>query len=597
MNALAGQYSEYLRAHAEQPVQWVPWSGELFTRPETQNRLLFISIGYSACHWCHVMARESYERNDVAEALNSCFIPVKIDREEYPEIDRRYMEFCSRTVGRCGWPLHILALPDGTPFYAFTYLPPKDAHGKKGLLSLVRWVCSQYQENPENLEHSARGLLRIAEPGASVTASIAVQAESLLSYVQSHFDSAHGGYFGPSKFPHVPVLQFLMRFEYLLSREKERESLLDNIHGQLELTLYSLARGGIRDHIEGGFFRYATTPRWDIPHYEKMLYDQALLIDFLTDAAVYHQNREYLSAAEEAAQFVLEKMSDTDGLFFSSTSAESPDESGILREGYYYEGNNPYDLAERESARQRRFQRVPPALDTKISVGINALAIVGLVNLFRRTGIIRYGEAAKQNYVSLTIQGTPPAIYYGTAEKRIPFGQPTLFDYSALGLAALSLWEGGLTDSLSPAVQFAALAEALIPAAPESEYPDGAIPSAVSLYAELFAKLSLFSPKEFTLTKEKILPLWKNRQWTASPFALSRMFLQQSGMGYVAFSGHTRWFREKLEREFFLPHISVLTHPSSDETLQGDNAWLCTEGRCLPPAENVEQLFERINDL
>jgi uncharacterized protein YyaL (SSP411 family) len=280
MNHLFGQKSPYLLQHAENPVDWYPWSGEAFARARELDRPVFLSIGYSTCHWCHVMERESFSQPAVAALMNEAFVSIKVDREERPDLDDQYMEVSQRLTGSGGWPLTIIMTPDGKPFFAATYIPREAAYGRMGMVELIPRVQELWKNERGEVLQSAASIVAALAPQASLeTGGFVPTAEAIAEAVRSlaaMFDSNHGGFGGALKFPMPGLFPFLLR-----AWERDKGS---TAREMADTTLRALRNGGIFDQIGGGFHRYATDAVWHVPHFEKMLYDQAQLLYAYVDA-------------------------------------------------------------------------------------------------------------------------------------------------------------------------------------------------------------------------------------------------------------------------------------------------------------------------
>ncbi|MDD1651752.1 MAG: thioredoxin domain-containing protein [Methanomicrobiales archaeon] len=326
MNRLAREKSLYLRQHGGNPVDWYPWGSEAFERARREDRPVFLSIGYSTCHWCHVMARESFENPEIAALLNNAFVCVKVDREERPDIDQVYINAALTMSGTAGWPLTILMTPDGIPFLAATYLPPESRHGITGLRELVPSVKHLWETQREDLVRAGMDLFRNrgtpsgGSPGGIPASALLDRAVRDLSRA---FDPVHGGFGGPPKFPtpHVPV--FLLRsWQRTGNRDALRMALA---------TLRSMARGGIHDVLGGGFHRYATDWEWRIPHFEKMLYDQALIAEAYTEAFLATSAPQFREVAENTLRYMIRDLGLPGGGFAAARDAET----GGIEGGYY----------------------------------------------------------------------------------------------------------------------------------------------------------------------------------------------------------------------------------------------------------------------
>ena len=273
MNRLAHAASPYLRQHADNPVEWYEWGEEAFARARADDRPVFLSVGYSACHWCHVMAHESFEDPAVARVLNAAFVSVKVDREERPDIDAVYMDAVLALTGQGGWPMTVFLTPDLAPVFAGTYFPPEDRFGRPGFPSLLKRVAQVWEEDRDSLQRDSRQLAeRLRREKEEAAPPLAVGEEELrlaLGQYAQDFDPRDGG-FGPApKFPPAASLSLLLR---LHQRFDDEHAL-----AMVRRTLDAMARGGIYDQVGGGFARYSTDAQWLVPHFEKMLYDNALL--------------------------------------------------------------------------------------------------------------------------------------------------------------------------------------------------------------------------------------------------------------------------------------------------------------------------------
>ncbi|MCW8816166.1 MAG: DUF255 domain-containing protein, partial [Chlorobium sp.] len=278
-NLLAEETSPYLLQHAYNPVAWYPWGENAFEKARKEDKPVFLSVGYSTCHWCHVMERESFENEAIANLLNRAFVPVKVDREERPDIDRLYMTYVQATTGSGGWPMSVWLTPDLKPFFGGSYFPPEDRYGKPGFHSLLLSIEKAWKENRKNLALAADGMLRQLEQLSSQIPDNRSLTEQnfhdAAEHYSSMFDSDHGGFGSAPKFPQPSILEFLLSYSFHTGNTHAREMVL--------FTLTKMAEGGIHDLLGvegkggGGFSRYATDDDWHVPHFEKMLYDNAQL--------------------------------------------------------------------------------------------------------------------------------------------------------------------------------------------------------------------------------------------------------------------------------------------------------------------------------
>jgi len=322
-NRLAYEKSPYLLQHADNPVDWYPWGAEAFEKATKEDKPVFLSIGYSTCHWCHVMAHESFEDPQISMLMNDVFVSVKVDREEHPDIDMLYMTVCQMMTGSGGWPLTIIMTPDKQPFFAGTYIPRETRFGRVGMLELIPRIKEVWARRKDEVLSSASQVT-----AALQKTTLPVPGEELgepmlrLAYEQlsERFDEEHGGFGGAPKFPTAHNLLFLLRY---WKRTKKGKAL-----DMVEKTLQAMRRGGVYDHIGFGFHRYSTDRRWLVPHFEKMLYDQALLAMAYVEAFQATGKEEYARTAHEIFAYVLRDMTAAEGGFYSAEDADSEGEEG-----------------------------------------------------------------------------------------------------------------------------------------------------------------------------------------------------------------------------------------------------------------------------
>ncbi len=322
-NRLIHEKSPYLLQHASNPVDWYPWSEEAFKKAKKEDRPIFLSIGYSTCHWCHVMEKESFEDEDVARLMNENFISIKVDREERPDIDNVYMKICQMITGRGGWPLTILMTPDKKPFFAATYLPKQRRFNQIGMTDLLPHIGDLWNTQRRDLLASAEKIV-LALGQQSFQPSGKGLDETVLSsafqQLVQGFDAYYGGFSPAPKFPTPHNLSFLLRYWKRTGN--------DSALHMVEKTIQAMRRGGIFDHLGYGFHRYSTDARWLLPHFEKMLYDQALLTIAYTETYLATKSDLYRKTAEEIFVYVLRDMTSPDGSFYSAEDADSEGEEG-----------------------------------------------------------------------------------------------------------------------------------------------------------------------------------------------------------------------------------------------------------------------------
>ncbi len=327
VNRLISEKSPYLLQHAHNPVEWYPWGTEAFKKAQTEDKPVFLSIGYSTCHWCHVMEKESFEDPEIARILNEAFVCIKVDREERPDLDAVFMKVCQRMTGTGGWPLHVIMTPDKKPFFAATYIPKESRFGKPGLTQIISQLKRLWTTRRKDLVESAEKVLtlvkeeesRSRDPQLSEELKASTLDEAYLK-LEEGFDENNGGFGYAPKFPSPHNLSFLLRYWKRTHYDKALE--------MVEKTLRAMRLGGIHDHLASGFHRYSTDATWLVPHFEKMLYDQAMLIIAYTEAYQATHKAEYKETTEQVIAYVLQNLTDKDGGFFSAEDADSEGEEG-----------------------------------------------------------------------------------------------------------------------------------------------------------------------------------------------------------------------------------------------------------------------------
>jgi uncharacterized protein YyaL (SSP411 family) len=440
-NRLIRETSPYLLQHAHNPVEWYPWGEGAFVRARTEDKPVLLSVGYSACHWCHVMERECFENPEIARLMNELFVNVKVDREERPDVDDVYMKAVQMLTGRGGWPMTVFLTPEGKPFYGGTYFPPSDRHGMPGFPRVLAAVARAYRERPADVEKSVSqilaGLVRSEEVRASLRPLDRSLPRRAAEALLAHVDRDHGGLGGAPKFPHAAIFRLFLR-QYRATRNR---AFLDAVL----VTCERMAKGGVYDQIGGGFHRYAIDARWLVPHFEKMLYDNAQLPGLYLEAFQVTGDPELRRIAEETLDYVLRDMRHPEGGFYSATDADSEGEEGkyfvwtpaeverlvaaedldlvcrywdISEEGNFEGksiphgtltveqlarmfGRTPAEAATAlERARRRllaaRTGRVSPLRDEKILVSWNGLMIGTLAEAGRVLGAGRFVDAAAE---------------------------------------------------------------------------------------------------------------------------------------------------------------------------------------------------------
>jgi uncharacterized protein YyaL (SSP411 family) len=326
-NRLILEKSPYLLQHSHNPVDWYPWGDEAFQKAQAEDKPVFLSIGYSTCHWCHVMEKESFEDSEVARMLNDTFVCIKVDREERPDLDAVFMKISQTITGTGGWPLHIVMTADKKPFFAATYLPKERIFGKPGIVEIIQQIKRMWTSKRNELVNSAEkitALLRNSEKESENMQPIEELAESTLDEAYTHllddFDETHGGFDFAPKFPAPHRLCFLLRYWKRTQNDKALQ--------MVEKTLTEMRLGGICDHLSFGFHRYSTDANWLVPHFEKMLYDQAMLVTTYVEAYQATGKEEYKQTVREVISYVMQDMTDPLGGFYTAEDADSEEEEG-----------------------------------------------------------------------------------------------------------------------------------------------------------------------------------------------------------------------------------------------------------------------------
>jgi uncharacterized protein YyaL (SSP411 family) len=334
-NRLAREHSPYLLQHKDNPVDWYPWGADAFERARGEDKPIFLSIGYSTCHWCHVMEHESFESRQVAEVLNRHFIPIKVDREERPDVDRVYMTFVQATTGSGGWPMSVWLTPSLQPFYGGTYFPPSSKWGRPGFVDILKEIARAWEEDRARIETSAQTITErlrtLGEDRAAREVPAAGALDEGVRQFAASFDGRRGGFGDAPKFPRPTELLFLLREHARTGSAEARDMVL--------VTLRAMALGGMRDHIGGGFHRYSVDGNWRVPHFEKMLYDQAQLVLAYLEAAQVSGDSFYADVAADTLSYVERDLTDEAGGFYSAEDADSvPPEDATARkmEGAFY---------------------------------------------------------------------------------------------------------------------------------------------------------------------------------------------------------------------------------------------------------------------
>lgn len=557
VNRLGSEKSPYLLQHRDNPVEWYAWGEEAFREAVLQDKPVFLSIGYSTCHWCHVMARESFEDEEVAGILNQNYICIKVDREERPDIDMVYMSVCQAVTGAGGWPLTIIMTPEQKPFFAGTYFPKKGRYGSMGLMELLVQIAKMWKNDRKPLLNAGEEITAVIRQKDNSPEDIRKNSfqnadgktrpeKEILNKAyrlfQNQFDTRWGGFGSAPKFPSPHNLLFLMRYAH---EEHSAEGLR-----MVEVTLDAMARGGIYDHIGGGFSRYSTDEKWLVPHFEKMLYDNALLILAYTEAYQLTKKEEYAQIVRSTADYILRELTDEEGGFYCGQDADSEGEEGKyyvffpeevefvlgvndgrkflelygITEAGNFEGKNivnrigqkeegwPVEDARMKKLYEYRLKRTKLHKDDKILLSWSAWTIIALARAGRVLGEERYLNAGRkaQKFIEKNMTDTDHRLYIRFRDGEAAHaGQ--LEDYAVYALALLELYladfqaehlEGALLRVEQMRMYFkdqkhggyyatASDAEQLI-VRPKETY-DGAIPSGNSVAAMVLNRLAMLT--------------------------------------------------------------------------------------------------------
>ena len=647
-NHLKHQTSPYLLQHAENPVDWYPWSEEAFSKARAEDKPIFLSIGYSTCHWCHVMAHESFEDPEIADTLNKCYVSIKVDKEERPDIDSIYMAVCQAFTGSGGWPTSIFMTADQKPFFAGTYFPKNTRYGAVGLKELLLIIYQKWKNERDALLFSADKITEaFNQRHGSASQADETLLDTALEWYEQNFDASFGGFGGAPKFPTPHNLLFLMQ-QY----EKHGNS---QALSMAEITLQKMYAGGLFDHIGYGFCRYSTDRYYLVPHFEKMLYDNALLILAYCKAYELTERPFYLEAAQKTASYILDEMTSPDGGFYSAQDADSDGEEGkyyvftpeeiigllgqadgaafceqfgITKPGNF-EGKSIPNLLHAKDLTNERFAPFLPALreyrrgrtplhtDDKILTAWNALMIAALCRLYRCSRNPRYLEAAKraQGFIenNLCRQNTLRVSIRDCKLSEHGF----LDDYASYIFALLSLYDATLDRAfLDRAVQLtretvlqyydskhggfylSGTENETLLFRPKECY-DGALPSGNSLMAYILVRLNALLPDqsiENILNKQLSYMAGEAKRYPAGSsmflMALSD-FLEPPILITVVPNGE-----DLSDLPFALPSdaiVKVLERPLEGYKLLNDEAtfYVCRNQSCLPPM-NKRQLITEI---
>jgi len=483
-NKLGHESSPYLLQHAKNPVHWHAWNEEALGRAKKENKPIFLSVGYSSCHWCHVMAHESFEDEEIAKIMNENFVNIKVDREERPDLDDIYQKACQMTTGQGGWPLSVFLTPDQRPFYVGTYFPALDSYGRPGFGSLCRQLAQSWKEKPKDIEKAAdsfmQNLGKLQQHQAPSKIDKSILDEAAINLLQIA-DATYGGFGQAPKFPNASNLSFMFRYSKLSGISKFQKFAL--------LTLKKMAKGGIFDQIGGGFHRYSTDARWLVPHFEKMLYDNALLPIVYSEAYQITKDPFFENVVKKTLDYVIREMTSSDGTFFSAQDADTNGEEGQtfvwkkqeiekilgqdseifciyydVTDGGNFEGNtilanniNASSLGFKfgksepeienliskcsEKLLEIRNKREQPGKDDKIITSWNGLMVSAFLSGYRITDNSKYLDAAKQSIDFFESNFEKNHILHRTFKNAEPKLNGYLDDYAYMANASVDMFE------------------------------------------------------------------------------------------------------------------------------------------------------------
>ena len=473
-NHLINESSPYLLQHAHNPVDWYPWGEEAFAKAREENKPVLLSIGYSACHWCHVMAHESFENEDIAQLMNDLYVNIKVDREERPDLDQIYMNAVQMMTHHGGWPMTVFLTPDGVPFYGGTYFPPQDRYNMPGFPRVLISVAEAYRDKQDDIAETGTSLVnelrRLNEPGGAGHPIEKDLLDAAYTGMAKSYDSLHGGFGGAPKFPPAMALEFLLR---TYARTGNQDAL-----DMVQHTCEKMARGGMYDQLGGGFHRYSVDAKWLVPHFEKMLYDNALLSRLYLHYYQATQSPLARETAEGILDYVLREMTDPQGGFYSTQDADSEGHEGKffvwdlneiksvlgeadsasfvsyynVTEGGNFEGKNilnvttdadPPDPDIRRKLFEHREQRIKPDRDEKIITAWNGLMLASFAEAGVILGRADYTEAARKNADFVLTNLRKDGLLLRTYKDGVAKFNAYLEDYAFLIEGLVTLFETG----------------------------------------------------------------------------------------------------------------------------------------------------------
>ncbi len=638
-NRLEKEDSPYLQQHKENPVDWYPWCDEAFEKAKNENRAIFISIGYSSCHWCHVMEHEVFENEEIAAYLNAHFVCIKVDKEERPDIDKHYQEvhmLLNRRAG--GWPTSIFCTPENKPFYAGTYIPPKTMNKMMGFQELTEIIGTKVAERDPKLFQNADEIESFLRPADNPTEATRLQlhiADTFVKQAGQNYEKAYGGFSVTPKFPHVSTLTALLNIALVNNDEESKE--------MVRFTLEQMQLGGMYDLVEGGFCRYSTDDKWLVPHFEKMTYDNGLLIELYAKASLQLDEQRFLVTAKESADFMLETMAEGH-LFYSASDADTEGEEGkyfvydfteviaLLSENGYkqeqiesimkalsitlegnFEGQNVLRLTIDERPewfnavisllQHLRQKRVYPFIDKKVQVSWNAMMISALFTLaeidehYLEKATLHLERLLETMYVD-------GKLYHSALIHKTPKIEAFLEDYAYLGRALVKAYMSTFDE------QYLIVAQQLANTAltnyyeegrwyfskgefvTEADISDNSYPGSVGLMVDLLLSLGTVVDSKYRHFAFKSLEYY-SKKLTKTPIYFP--YLLDQTFRYL---NEDRIIKGKKER--LANNIRTLSHIQYPYTMryassEADGFMICGVQSCFAQTEDAAEINALIN--
>jgi uncharacterized protein YyaL (SSP411 family) len=585
-NRLINETSPYLLQHAHNPVDWYPWGEEALEKAKRENKPILLSIGYSACHWCHVMERESFENEEIARLMNQLFVNIKVDREERPDLDEIYMNAVQMMTGRGGWPMTMFLTPDGKPFYGGTYFPPEDRYNVPGFPKILRGVANAYYNQPQDINNNVDQVLaRLESMSRSQASAAPFDRDSIIraaeQLAQAH-DAEHGGFGHAPKFPNAGVYELFLRAYH---RSKDRRFLDVITH-----TLTKMAQGGIYDHLGGGFHRYSVDDKWLVPHFEKMLYDNAQLMRVYANVYQITADQTYEQVAVETANYLIREMMQPEGGFYSTQDADSEGAEGkffiwtpeqisrvlgeesadvfcriydvsdtgnfeganilhptltLQQASKYFSKSEEAIVSLVSEAKQKLFaereKRIKPFRDEKAIAAWNGLALSALAEVIKIRRDEQHERAVQQTVEFIFSRMYRDGYLLHTYKEGVPKILGYLDDYAFLGVGLLDVFEAVYDRALlTKATELAEIMlrefwddndGAFFYTGKSHEQLitrakpafDGSIPSGNSLAAQLLLRLNYYNGNETYRAKAEIILRCYRDAMMAQPFGFAHM--------------------------------------------------------------------------